>query len=97
MDPAFAEALAPLLAMVALGGAVLIGMKMRYNYLAKIRAGGADKAELARVTETVERLRDEVGDLREVVVELGERVDFTERVLARKTDKDAPALPGRDG
>ena len=95
MEAGLAEALAPLLGMTALATAVLIGMKMRYTYLSKIRGGDADREELARLADTVEHLRDEVAVLREGVVELGERVDFAERMLARGSaaDVDAPVLP----
>lgn len=96
MTPGVAEALAPFLGMTALATAVLIGMKMRYSYLTKIRGASADKEELARLTHTVDRLRDEVSDLREGLVEIGERVDFAERVLARKSGEDAAALPRGD-
>jgi len=99
MGPGIADALAPLFAMAGLATAVLIGMKMRYTYLTKIRGGDADREELARLSDAVEHLRDEVAALREGVVELGERVDFAERMLARGSagDVDAPALPPRQG
>jgi len=94
MTPAVAEALAPFLGMTALATAVLIGMKMRYNYLTKIRGGGPKAEDLARLADTVAHLRDEVAALHEGVVELGERVDFAERMLARAgAADDAPALP----
>lgn len=47
---------------------------------AKIRAGGGN-------SEEVQQLRDEVDQLRGELVELQERVDFTERLLA-KGDQD---------
>lgn len=94
MGPGVVEGLAAALSMAGLATAVLIGMKMRYNYLTKIRGGETDREELARLSDAVEHLRDEVAALREGVVELGERVDFTERMLARGgAADDAPALP----
>lgn len=97
MGPGVAEGLAAVFSTIALATAVLIGMKMRYDYLAKIRGGGPDREQLARLVETVGQLRDDVVVLRDQVVELGERVDFAERMLAKGNAPDigAPLLPPR--
>lgn len=54
------------------------------------RAGKGGGAELAGVREEVERLRSLVEsseDVRNQLVELEERVEFAERVLARRRDQ----------
>jgi len=99
MEPGVVEGIAAFFSMSALATAVLIGMKMRYTYLAKIRGGDADREQLARLSDTVDRLRDDVAVLRDHVVELGERVDFAERMLARGNAAEVgpPALPPKPG
>jgi cell division protein FtsB len=96
MDPAaVAEVVAPFLALVGIGSMVLVGMKMRYTHLQRTRSAAAAPEEVERLTEAVETLRDDVRILRDEVVDLSERVDFTERVLTRGKSVDAgfDALP----
>jgi uncharacterized protein (DUF342 family) len=42
---------------------------------------GVDPELVERIDELAERMEEELGQLRSDVLELGERVDFTERVL----------------
>ncbi len=50
----------------------------------------------AEITDAVDMLTDQVAALREEVTEIGERLEFTERVMARLRRDDA--LPaGREG
>lgn len=85
MNPILAETLAPFLGIVSVAGAVLIGMKLRYNHLAKIRQGGSAD-EVQRLAEAVETLNDNMRLLRDEVVDLSERVDFAERMLPKSGD-----------
>ncbi len=57
-----------------LSGAVAESVRRKHG-------GGVDPALLGRFEELAERLEQEMGELRGEVLELGERVDFTERVL----------------
>ncbi|MGD2136550.1 MAG: hypothetical protein PVF27_10335 [Gemmatimonadales bacterium] len=82
MPPEILDAIAPLIAVFAMGSFILIGMKLRYNHLRDTKHAPG-KEELERVSETVELLQDQVRVLRDEMVELNERVDFTERVLTR--------------
>ncbi len=51
--------------------------------------GGADPRALDRLEETVERLADELSGLRADVVELADRVDFSERMLVELRERHA--------
>lgn len=95
MDPAVADVIGPVLALLGIGSMVLIGMKMRYTHLQRTRPMASAPEDVERLTEAVETLRDDVRILRDEVVELSERVDFTERVLTRGKSVDAglDALP----
>jgi hypothetical protein len=93
----WADIFGPFLGLLGFGGIILAGMKIRYNYLAQTRLHRADKDDVDRLASEVESLRSEVIVMREGLVELGERVDFTERMLARgKPGKAGAALPGPD-
>ena len=89
MDP---RALAILIPIVALGGffGSVIAFILSRTYLAKLKAqsqsgGGAAPDEVLAAVE----------ELRREVAELAERVDFTERLLAKGRDGEAGKLaPG---
>jgi hypothetical protein len=88
------EFIGPVIALLGLGSFVLIGMKLRYNHLRDTRHVPG-REELDRLTHAVGLLHDEMRVMRDEIVDLGERVDFAERVLARgRSEDDAPgALP----
>jgi hypothetical protein len=70
---------------------VLIGLKMLLSHRARRLPNAAE--DMRALREDVQALRDEVllrGDL----ADMGERVDFTERVLARSRDAEPGKLPG---
>jgi hypothetical protein len=95
MDPAVVEVLGPVAALTGIGAMILIGMKMRYSHLrhTKLAKGGGQEVE--QLTEAVDSLRDEVRELREGMVDLYERVEFTERMLTRgQAEGGKGALPG---
>jgi Tfp pilus assembly protein PilO len=52
---------------------------------------GGDSEELRSIRESHEAMATELEAVRQDLVELQERVDFAERVLARK--RDEPSLP----
>ncbi len=56
------------------------------------RIGGAD---VTRLTESVDRLRESVEGMRVELGDVGERLEFTERMLAQLADRgaDRPPLP----
>ena len=56
------------------------------------QGGGVDPALAERLEELAERLEVEMGELRTEVMELGERVEFTERLLTNARQRDG--LPG---
>ncbi len=68
-----------------LPGAIADSLKERHGHHAS-----------AEITDAVDMLTDQVAALREEVTEIGERLEFTERVMARLRRDDA--LPaGREG
>lgn len=87
MNPATLGVLIPI---VVVGGFFtwMIALTVSKTYLAKLKAqppvtgGGGQEAVLAAVD-----------DLRREVAELAERVDFTERLLAKQRDGDKLAPP----
>jgi hypothetical protein len=59
------------------------------------RRGRIGAPDLARLTESVDRLRETVEGMRVEVGDVGERLEFTERVLAQLADRGSgrPPLP----
>ncbi len=97
MSPEILELLAPFFALIGFGGAILIGMKMRYSYLERTRLGSGAQQDVERLADAEDKLRSEVGLLRDGFLELNERVEFTERLLERprSTEADSDALAGQ--
>lgn len=87
MDPVMAEAIAPLFGIIGVGTMVLIGMKLRYNYKARITEHSGSSEDVERLNSAVGDLIDEVHSLREGLTDLNERMEFTERMLTRGTVK----------
>lgn len=71
--------------------AVLLGLGASYLQARRRAVRGDDR--LLDVLDQNEDLQDMVGDLQPRMAELEERLDFAERMLARRKD-DAPARPG---
>ncbi len=92
MTPEILELLAPVLAFISFGGAILIGMKMRYTHIQRTR-GISSPQDVEQLTEAVKTLHDDMRLLHEEVLALNERVEFTERLLERprtaETDTEA--------
>jgi len=55
--------------------------------------GGVDPDLIERIEELAERMDEDLGHLRAEVSELGERVDFTERVLLEVRRRDELPQP----
>jgi len=94
MDPEIVYHLGPVLGILGIGSMILIAIKMRYTHLRHTRAGQVGQDELER-REDVASLHDEVRALREQLVDVSERLEFTERVLiqGKARDEDSDALP----
>jgi hypothetical protein len=82
MDPQIAEAIGPVIALIASGTFTLIGLRMYLGYRTR-RLELTASAPSTHLEEAIEELRHEVQGLRGDVGELHERVDFAERLLAR--------------
>ena len=86
MDP---DTIAPLIALVGLGVFTLAGMRMFLAYrIRRFEAQG--RGHPHELEESITELRDQVHLLRNDVVELQERMDFTERVLTRGQGNERP-------
>lgn len=83
MPPEILEPIAAVTTLVALGGLVLVGMKMRYTHLQRTRLGSITPEDVERLGKDVDALRQELQLVREEVLELNDRVEFTERLLER--------------
>ncbi len=77
------EMIIPFFGMIGIGGMVLIGMKLRYQHLQRLKQGGSSPEEVERLTEAVDSLHDEIRIMREEVLSINDRVEFTERLLER--------------
>lgn len=86
MDP---DAIAPLIALVGLGVFTLAGMRMLLSYRIK-RFEAQGRGHPHELEESVAELRDQVQLLRGDIVDLQERMDFTERVLTRGQGGERP-------
>lgn len=83
MDPAIAEILGPVTAILGVGTMILIGVKLRYSHKEKMRLGEGGSGVTERLGEDVAVLRDEVRLLREDFAEMYERLEFAERLLTK--------------
>ena len=85
------EAIAVLIPITAIGGffALMIVRTLSKVYTAKLQAQGHAPGGDARHEELIAT----VEELRREVAELAERVDFTERLLAKGRDGEAGKLP----
>lgn len=74
-------------AVIGSSAMVAIGMSM-FQRIRRLEAG---LGEMDRLAQDVDALRDQVAAARDEVGELGERMDFTERLLSsgRREERDA--------
>jgi len=78
-----------------LGGTILMGQRMYYRHTERLQTGAAgDSENVQELRGMVEELQDEVQALQKGAAGFDERLEFTERLLAKprdqaKTDKDA--------
>lgn len=79
----------PFSALLGIGGMILVGMKLRYQHLQRIKSGGGSEEEVKQLAEAVDSLRAEVRLMHEEVLSIGDRVEFTERLLERPREADA--------
>lgn len=90
MDPAIAESIMPVIAILGMGTFVLIGMKMRLDYKAKMLDQPKNSEEVERLHDAMDSMYEQTRALREEIGELQDRLDFHERMLTRpKNGEDA--------
>jgi hypothetical protein len=83
MPPELLEPLPGLIGLLAFGGLILLGMKMRYSHRQRMRVGGVEPQDVERLAKDVDTMRHEIRLLREEVLGLNNRVESTERLLER--------------
>ena len=88
------EIVATLIGFFGFGAFVLVGLKMVLAHRAKRLQGGGEEDTRA-LREEVQTLRDDVLSLQGTLTDLGERGDFTERVLAQSRQQEERRLPDR--
>lgn len=81
-----------LIALLSLGTFTLTGLRMYLGYRVK-RLQSPGGQDVGRLEQTVVGLRDEVYQLRSEVSDLGERVDFAERLLAQAREGEQRRFP----
>ena len=64
------------------GGIILLGYRMHYRHEERLHQAG-DPGELRELRQSVEELQDEVRALQKGAAGFDERLEFTERLLAR--------------
>ena len=87
------DAIAALLGFFGFGAFVLVGLKMVLAHRAQRFQGGGEDTRALR--DEVQALRDDVLSLQGSLTDLGERVDFTERVLAQSRQQEERRLPDK--
>ena len=87
MSPDVFEPLMAVVGMLSIGGLVLIGMKMRYQYKAKMLEQPKDSEAVDRLVEAMDSMYDQTRSLREEISELQERIDFHERMLTKPKEE----------
>ena len=83
------EMIIPFLGMMGIGGMILIGMKLRYEHVRNLKRGSSSEEDVRQIAEAVDGLRDEVRLMREEVLSINDRVEFTERLLERPRGAEA--------
>ena len=95
MTPQVTEMIGMVLTMGMIGSFVLIGIRMRIQ--AKKPGVQGDLEDIERLSDAVEGLTEQVRVLSDECSDLGERVDFTERLLiqgrAPSTEAVTPPTP----
>ena len=81
-----------ILEMLIMAGATITGLWILTRALIHWR-GRARPADLQRIAEAVEGLRDSVEATRLEVADMSERLEFTERVLAQVAGDNNPQRP----
>jgi hypothetical protein len=74
-----------LIVIIILASTVSSVAKAIFGYRGR-RLPGVDRELLQRLESGMSEMREQIGAVREEVAELYERVDFTERMLARQRD-----------
>ncbi len=95
MSPDVLEFVAPLIAVISLGGFSLIGLKMVFNYRIQ-KQTRLDPSEVRQVLDSFDELHEQMTALRDEVGELHERVDFAERLLTQGNAEEPPPERERD-
>jgi hypothetical protein len=72
----------------AISGSILIGYRMYYRHMERLNSGGSDE-DVGELREAVADLQEEVHALQKNAAGFDERLEFTERLLAKPRDDRA--------
>jgi hypothetical protein len=89
MPPDIVNAIAPLVAMLMTGTFGLIGFRLWLAHRPPRGQGKLGAEQLERLTEVMEDIRQQLDVMRDENLELHERMDFAERLLAQRDRPDA--------
>jgi len=97
MSPFEVAALQEVLVSLIVAGTVIIGGVLFLKYRAQ-RAAALSESQVSRLVESTEALVGSVEDMRQELSEVHDRLEFTERLLARVVEQGGPDQlpPGRD-
>ena len=84
------EGLLAVVGLLGVSSVILVGMKMRYSHVQKMRGTVGPSEEAQQLADEVTTLRDEVRLLRDDFAELYERVEFAERLLTSGRAGEGP-------
>lgn len=65
-----------------IGGSILIGYRMHYRHMERLNSGGSDE-DVGELRKAVAELQEEVHALQKNATGFDERLEFTERLLAK--------------
>jgi hypothetical protein len=68
--------------LLGFGSIILLGQRMQYRHKERLLEAG-DSGEVRELRRAVEELQEEVQALRDGATDFDERLEFTERLLAR--------------
>jgi anaerobic C4-dicarboxylate transporter len=83
-----------LVALIVVASTISSIVRSAFGYKYRARRLGGDPEFQQRIEQSVRELGEQMGQLREDVVDLGERLDFAERMLVRGRE-DARLGDGR--
>ena len=96
MSPFEVEALQEVLVSLIVASTVIVGGILFLKFRAQ-RAASLSEGQMNRLLESTEALVGSVEDMRQEITEMHDRLEFTERLLAKVVEKSDPGQLPRGG